>query len=1059
MPTRERTSDKPGARGTPPASLAASLRHANDLHRGGLLRDAEQAYLEVLRKYPEDFDALHMLGVLAAQTKRWEESVAWFDRAVAMRRDVATVYNNRANALRNMGRSEESLSDYEHAISLDPDYVDAYRNRGNLLRIMGRLDEALASHARAIECGPRDPANHHAMGNAYARMGRDAEALRCFERAIALRDDFADAHNNLGVARKNLGQLEQALVSYTRAIELKPDFAEAYCNRGNLLGMMKRHAEALADYDRALSVREENAEAHNNRATQCNELKQFDEALASSERAIALNPDNLEAHNNRAVALAGLGRKSGALSGFERIIERMPGHALAYSNRGNLLCEMGRHEEALESYARAIAIDPEFADAHGNLAKALCDLGRYEAAMDSCDTAIALRQDFPEAYINRAMILRETGQEGLALANLEQALSLEPGHPKARLNRALALLRLGRFEEGWPEYEWRWSGEGIPPPSAQYCQPLWLGKESLAGKRILLHSEQGLGDTLQFCRYAAPVAALGAHVILSVESPLVGLLGCLEGVAEIAEKGSRLPEHDYQCPLMSLPLALGTRLSSIPSAEKYLGTDEERVARWARHLGVAKGATIGVVWSGNPEYRSDWKRSIALSHFARALPEHEDIRYVCLQKTLREEDRDALRARPDILFVGDGIADFSDTAALCELMDLVVTVDTSVAHLAGALGRPTWILLPFSADWRWLSAREDSPWYCSVRLFRQPAVGTWESVLARVGRELAARQGLPERETTPSDAPSAAPSSGRALPQAGSGDRPAVASGQSSPTGDRRMPHPIRPIAFVLAASNHGSMIVNRHDQRILKDGNGYGVGFQILNRSSFDESEVGLALMLLDLRRRYHGDGVVALDGGANIGVHTLEWARHMHGWGRVLAFEAQEIVYYALAGNIALNNVLNARARLAALGETRGEARVPRPDYYKPSSFGSLELRQRAGTEFIGQAISYDAADCDSVAMTSIDALDLPRIDLIKLDVEGFEADVLRGARHTLETRKPIMIVEIIKSDRAGIEAALDAHGYKVIPMGINILAIHLDDPVLQHIRPAGVDAATTG
>lgn len=1031
------------------------MRRAHDLHRRGLLRDAEEAYLEVLGQHPEDFDAQHMLGVLAAQTKRWEEAVAWFDRAVALRGNAAAVYNNRANALRNMERMAESLRDYDRAIALAPDYVEAIRNRGNLLRRQGRLDEALASYTRAVELAPGDAVTYHAMGNAYAKMGRDADALRCFERAIALRDDFADAHNNLGVAYKNLGQFEQALASYARAIELRPDFSEAYCNRGNLLGMMKRHAEALSDYDRALALREENADAHNNRATQCNELKHFEEALASSERAIALNPENIEAHNNRAVALAGMGRKTGALSGFEQIIERMPGHALAYSNRGNLLCEMGRHEEALESFARAIAIDPEFADAHSNLGKALCDLGRYDAAKASCDTAIALRPDFPEAYINRAIVLQETGQEEMALADLEQALSFEPGHPKARLNRALALLRLGRFDEGWREYEWRWSGEGIPPPSAQYRQPLWLGKESLAGKRILLHSEQGLGDTLQFSRYAASVAALGAHVILSVEPPLADLLGSLEGVAEISRKGASLPEHDYQCPLMSLPFACGTDLSSIPFPEKYLGADHARVERWSRRLGIAKGRSVGVVWSGNPEYRSDWKRSLPFSLFARALPVREDIRYVCLQKTLRDEDREAMQARSDILFVGDEIADFSDTAALCELMDLVVTVDTSVAHLAGALGRPTWILLPFCADWRWLSAREDSPWYRSIRLYRQHEVGAWGEVLARVARELSPGHAQPEPETV---SPAAKPSTQDIL-RAGQGDSHAGMPRQSNATGDRRMPHPIRPVAFVLAASNHGSMIVNRHDQRIMKDGKGYGVGYQILNRSSFDESEVGLVLMLLDLRRRYHGDGVVALDGGANIGVHTLEWARHMHGWGRVLAFEAQEIVYYALAGNIALNNVLNARARLAALGETCGEARVPRPDYFKPSSFGSLELRQRAGTEFIGQAISYDAADCDSVPMTSIDALALPRVDLIKLDVEGYEADVLRGARHTLETQKPIMIVEIIKSDRTGIEATFASHGYNVLPIGINILAIHRDDPVLQHIRPAADETTPTG
>lgn len=266
------------------------------------------------------------------------------------------------------------------------------------------------------------------------------------------------------------------------------------------------------------------------------------------------------------------------------------------------------------------------------------------------------------------------------------------------------------------------------------------------------------------------------------------------------------------------------------------------------------------------------------------------------------------------------------------------------------------------------------------------------------------------------------------------------------------MAFPIRPIAFVLAASNHGSMIVNRNDQHLLSDNRGYGVGFQILNRSSFDENEVGFALALLDCRRRHFGDGVFAIDGGANIGVHTLEWARHMHGWGRVLAFEAQEVVYYALAGNIALNNILNARARLAALGERSGELPIPQPDYFKQASFGSLEMRQSARNEFIGQSVSYAEADCSLVPMSHLDGMDLARLDFIKLDVEGMEIEVLRGGRESLARHKPIMLVEIIKSDRTAIETFLADLGYRTFPAGMNLLAIHTEDPTLGQIQVNG-------
>lgn len=260
---------------------------------------------------------------------------------------------------------------------------------------------------------------------------------------------------------------------------------------------------------------------------------------------------------------------------------------------------------------------------------------------------------------------------------------------------------------------------------------------------------------------------------------------------------------------------------------------------------------------------------------------------------------------------------------------------------------------------------------------------------------------------------------------------------------------PNRPIAFVLAQTRHGNMIVNRNDQALGANGVGYGVGFQLLENGQFDPEEVQLALNLLSVRRACHGDGVVAVDGGANIGVHTLEWARHMHGWGSVLSFEAQEVVFYALAGNIALNNCLNARARFAALGEAPSEMLVPQPDYFRRASFGSMELRQRPNTEKIGQPISYADADCVAVPLVNLDSLSLERLDFLKLDVEGMELDVLRGARGVMARCHPILLVEWIKSDRKAIEAELAAAGYRSYAIGINLLAVHEADPCSANIQ----------
>jgi FkbM family methyltransferase len=263
------------------------------------------------------------------------------------------------------------------------------------------------------------------------------------------------------------------------------------------------------------------------------------------------------------------------------------------------------------------------------------------------------------------------------------------------------------------------------------------------------------------------------------------------------------------------------------------------------------------------------------------------------------------------------------------------------------------------------------------------------------------------------------------------------------------MSFPPRPIAFVLASTNHGNMIVNRNDYRMVSANSGYGVGYQILNNSCFDPHEVNFVLALLDCRRRHYGDNVVAVDGGANIGVHTIEWARHMTGWGQVVGFEAQEIVYYALAGNVVLNNCLNARVRLAALGETCGELEVPQPNYFAPASFGSLELQQRPTNEFIGQQISYEASNANLIPMVNLDALGFDRLDLVKIDVEGMEVEVLKGGRNVLSQHHPIMIIEVIKSDRAALDAFLVDLGYQVFSIGINLLAVHSTDPTLQQIN----------
>jgi predicted O-linked N-acetylglucosamine transferase (SPINDLY family) len=404
-----------------------------------------------------------------------------------------------------------------------------------------------------------------------------------------------------------------------------------------------------------------------------------------------------------------------------------------HSNRGFALAELKRWDEALASFDRAIALKTGSAEVYSNRGVVLKELQRPDEALASFDKAIALRADYAKAHCNRGVVLKELKRLDEALASFNHAVALKTDFAQARFNRSLSLLLQGDFDSGWIDYESRWESELVAARRA-FRQPLWLGRESVAGKTLLLYGEQGLGDTLQFCRYAQPAADLGAKVILEVQQPLKDLLADLQGVSRVIGQGEMLPEFDYQCPLLSLPLAFGTRLETIPAATRYLAGVPAKLARWQARLGEKSAARIGLVWSGGTAHKYDHNRSIALEQMLRHLP--SGLQYMSLQKEVRESDRQSLQSDSRILHWGDELHDFADTAALCECMDVVISVDTSVAHLSAALGKETWILLPWVPDWRWLLDREDSPWYPSARLYRQPTSGDWASVLGRVAADL-----------------------------------------------------------------------------------------------------------------------------------------------------------------------------------------------------------------------------------------------------------------------------------------------------------------------------------
>jgi tetratricopeptide (TPR) repeat protein len=523
------------------------------------------------------------------------------------------------------------------------------------------------------------------------RRGTREAALESFDRALMLQPDQAEVLTNRGVALHQLRRFDQALASYDRALAVEPDYAEALANSGNSLRELKRHDEALASYDRALAIKPDYVDALCNRGVVLYDLIRLPEALASYDRALAVRPDYAPALCGRGVALHGMKRFKEALASYDRALALWPDYAEALCNRGVTLHELGRFEEARSSYEQALAVRPGYAQAHCNLGVTLHELKAFDEALENYDRALAIRSDYAEAHFNEA----------------------------------LCWLLLGDFARGLEKYEWRWECEQ-KREKRDFAQPLWLGSQEIAGRTILLHAEQGFGDTIQFCRYASSLAARGARVVLEVQRPLAALMRSLDGPVEVVVKGDPLPAFDMHCPLLSLPLASGTRSETIPAACPYLRAPLELSRQWLKRLGDGR-PKIGVAWSGGPAHRH---RSMTLETLAPLFA--HDATFVSLQKEVPDQDAASLKSLTGLIHFGGALESFADTAAIIANLDLVISVDTGVAHLAGALAKPVWVLLAVVPDWRWGLERHDSPWYPTARLFRQDASRRWDSVVARL---------------------------------------------------------------------------------------------------------------------------------------------------------------------------------------------------------------------------------------------------------------------------------------------------------------------------------------
>ena len=483
----------------------------------------------------------------------------------------------------------------------------------------------------------------------------------------------------------NAGQFDQARVIYQNVLKIDAQNFDALQLSGNLAYQTQNLDVALELLTKALSIDYSNAAVHNNLGNVLRALMRPEEALASYETAIELRHDYAQAHLNRGNVLKELNRLNEALLTYEKAIEFKPNYAEAYSNRGLVLKELKYLEESLVSFEKAINLRPGYAEAYSNCGNVLLSFNHLDEALSNYDKAIDLKPDYAEAYSNRGLALQSLNRIEEAIHSFDNAIQLKTDYAEAYLNKSLALLVSGDFHNGFAGYEWRWRSESIKKNAAErlFKQPLWVGDESIVNKTILLWSEQGLGDGIQFCRYAKLVKSLGARVLLEAPQSLIALLDSLEGVDILIGQGASLPEFDCQCPLMSLPFAFKTEPNSIPSLSPYLKSNAEKRELWGQRLGEKSKPRIGIVWSGSAGHKNDLNRSMKLTQLLNYLP--SNFEYVSLQKEVREEDKTAL-IDSAIKHYGDQLIDFTDTAALCDLMDLIICVDTSIAHLAVTLG-------------------------------------------------------------------------------------------------------------------------------------------------------------------------------------------------------------------------------------------------------------------------------------------------------------------------------------------------------------------------------------
>ena len=589
---------------------------------------------------------------------------------------------------------------YKEVLIEQPDHIDALFLLGALYLQQGNYDTACTYFMRTLAIKPDHPMAYCNLGTALQESGQVDKAIESYRKSISLKPDYADAHYNLGNALNNLGQLDKAAKSYEQAILYRQDYIDAYYNLGNVLIEQCKH----------------------------------DNALDCFTKVIALKPDHAMAHCNLGSALQKLGRIDEAISSYKTATALQPDYSIAYCNLGTAFQELGKIDEAISAYKKVISFNPDFVMAHCNLGSALQRSGLLNEAKRCFENAIMHNPDYAMAYSNLGSIYQEFSNLSEAIENYDRAIVLNPDEPAAHKNRSMVLLLQENFADGWPEYEWRLQTK--THSLRDFRKPRWDGSP-LNGKSILVHAEQGFGDTIQFVRYLPMVKAQGGHVIFECHKSLFRLLKNSSGFDTIIERSSNnVPEveFDFHIPLLSLPGLFDTNLDSIPADVPYVMADSNLVNEWQSRLDQDSNFKIGIVWAGNPSFCNYHTRSCSLSDFD-TLAEITGFSFYSLQKGVVSTEG-STASMLKITDLSSDLNDFADTASVISNLDLLISTDTAVVHLAGAIGLPVWTLLHSAPDWRWWLKRSDSPWYPGMRLFRQSKLNDWTGVFKQVKEAL-----------------------------------------------------------------------------------------------------------------------------------------------------------------------------------------------------------------------------------------------------------------------------------------------------------------------------------